>query len=78
MITMFVVARLLPKEGLDSPFFVEEQQGIIKWGGPVDAFLFSDSSQAEAFCCRYPESESLKIFRVLSRRNVNTREGVVV
>ncbi|WP_148274564.1 hypothetical protein [Advenella kashmirensis] len=67
MKTTFVVAKLSPPEGLGSPFYVGEQDGIIQWGGPTEAFLFSTVLRAKSFCRSYSEPENLEIFQVVSR-----------
>ena len=67
MKTTFVVARLSPPEGLGSPFYVGEREGVIQWGGPTEAFLFSSALRAKFFCRTYPAPENLEIFQVVSR-----------
>ncbi|GEM_PF-2457352 len=67
MKTTFVVARLSPPESLGSPFYVGEEDGISRWGGPTEAFLFSSALRAKSFCRTYSAPENLEIFQVVSR-----------
>lgn len=63
MTGQFLAARLSPKEALEQPFYVCGEGKNVEWGGPVEAFRFTDLATAYRFAETDPDN--IKIFEIL-------------
>lgn len=59
----WVIARIQPEGFMQAPFFIGEDAGSMNWGGPEEAFRFTDLRHARRLARRDPENTV--IFEIL-------------